>query len=245
MIFANLVSLFIPMEEEVLQHIPISQWAEDDRPREKLLLKGKQALSDAELLAILLGSGSRKESAVQLSQRILREYNNSLHDLAKLSVSELQKFKGIGEAKAIAIVAALELGRRKKEADVPEQTIIRTSIDAYKHIAPKLMDLPHEEFWIMLLNRAHKVTRTELISRGGVSGTVADVRMMLKSAIENLSSAVVLAHNHPSGNIKPSEEDIRLTKKVKEAALLFDIQLLDHVIVGEGAYFSFTDEGLI
>ncbi len=233
------------MEEEVLQHIPISQWAEDDRPREKFLLKGKQALSDAELLAILLGSGSRKESAVQLSQRILREYNNNLHDLAKLSVSELQKFKGIGEAKAITIVAALELGRRKKETDAPVQTVIRTSVDAYKHIAPKLMDLPHEEFWILLLNRAHKVTRTELISRGGVSGTVADVRMMLKSAIENLSSAVVLAHNHPSGNIRPSEADIQLTKKVKEAALLFDIQLLDHVIVGEGVYFSFTDEGLI
>jgi DNA repair protein RadC len=233
------------MEEEVLQHIPIRDWAEDDRPREKLLLKGKQALSDAELIAILLGSGSRNETAVQLAQRILRENNNNLYELAKLSVNDLQKYKGIGEAKAIAIMAALELGRRKKESETPEYTVVRTSIDAYKHIESKLSDLPHEEFWILLLNRAHKITRTELVSRGGVSGTVADVRMMLKSAVENLASAIVLAHNHPSGNIKPSDADIQLTRKVKEAANLFDIQLLDHIIVGEGAYYSFTDDGLI
>jgi DNA repair protein RadC len=233
------------MEEEVLQHLSIKEWAEDDRPREKLLLKGKQALSDAELLAILLGSGSRNETAVQLAQRILKEHNNNLYDLAKLSVSDLQKFKGVGEAKAITIVAALELGRRKKDADTPEQTIVRTSADAYKHIATKLSDLPHEEFWIMLLNRAHKITKTELVSRGGISGTVADVRMMMKTAVENLASAVVLAHNHPSGNTRPSDADIQLTKKVREAAHLFDIQLLDHIIVGENAYFSFTDEGLL
>lgn len=235
----------MPMEEEVLQHLSIKEWAEDDRPREKLLLKGKQALSDAELLAILLGSGSRNETAVQLAQRILREYNHNLYDLAKLSVADLQKFKGIGEAKAITIVAALELGRRKKDADAPEYTVVRTSADAYKHIAPKLTDLPHEEFWIMLLNRAHKITKTELVSRGGVTGTVADVRMMMKMAVENLASAVVLAHNHPSGNTRPSDADIQLTKKVREAANLFDVQLLDHIIVGEGGYFSFTDDGLI
>jgi DNA repair protein RadC len=233
------------MEEEVLQHLSIKEWAEDDRPREKLLLKGKHALSDAELMAILLGSGSRKETAVQLAQRILKEYNNNLHELARLSVADLQKFRGIGEAKAIIIVAALELGRRKKEADTPQHTVIRASGDAYKHICGKLADLPHEEFWIMLLNRAHKVTKTELVSRGGVSGTVADVRMMLKSAVESLSSAIVLAHNHPSGNTRPSDADVQLTKKVREAASLFDIQLLDHIIVGEGGYFSFTDEGLL
>lgn len=233
------------MEEEVLQHLSIKEWAEDDRPREKLLLKGKHALSDAELMAILLGSGSRNETAVQLAQRVLREYNNSLFDLAKLSVSDLRKFRGIGEAKAISIVAALELGRRKKESSAPQHTVIRTSADAYQHIAATLSDLPHEEFWILLLNRAHKVTRTEVVSRGGVSGTVADIRMMLKSAVENLSSAIVLAHNHPSGNTRPSEADIQLTKKVREAAALFDIKLLDHIIVGEGGYFSFTDEGLL
>lgn len=233
------------MEEEVLQHLSIKEWAEDDRPREKLLLKGKQALSDAELMAILLGSGSRNETAVQLAQRILKDNNNNLFEVSRLSVEGLQKFKGVGEAKALAIVAALELGRRKKEADYPEHTVIRSSADAYKHMGSRLSDLPHEEFWILLLNRAHKVTKTELVSRGGVSGTVADVRMMLKSAVESLSSAIVLAHNHPSGNIRPSDADIQLTKKVREAAALFDIQLLDHIIVGEGSYYSFTDEGLI
>lgn len=233
------------MEEEVLQHLSIKEWAEDDRPREKLLLKGKQALSDAELMAILLGSGSRNETAVQLAQRILKDNNNNLYEVSRLSVEGLQKFKGVGEAKALAIVAALELGRRKKEADCPEHTVIRSSADAYKHMASRLSDLPHEEFWILLLNRAHKVTKTELVSRGGVSGTVADVRMMLKSAVESLSSAIVLAHNHPSGNTRPSDADIQLTKKVREAAALFDIQLLDHIIVGEGCYYSFTDEGLI
>lgn len=233
------------MEEEILQHLNIKQWAEDDRPREKLLLKGRQALSDAELLAILLGSGSRNETAVQLAQRILHDSGNNLYELSKLSLAELQKFKGVGEAKAITIQAALELGRRKKEADTPQHTIVRTSADAYQHIATRLSDLPHEEFWILLLNRAHKVTKTELVSRGGVTGTVADVRMMLKMAVESLASAVILAHNHPSGNTKPSDADIQLTRKVKEAAALFDVQLLDHVIIGEGSYFSFTDEGLL
>lgn len=237
--------IFECMEEEVLQHLSIKEWAEDDRPREKLLLKGKYALSDAELIAILLGSGSRNETAVQLAQRILKGYDSNLHELAKLSVSDLQKFKGIGEAKAITIVAALELGRRKKDSDTPQQTIVRTSVDAYRHIVAKLSDLPHEEFWVMLLNRAHKITKTELVSRGGVSGTVADVRMMMKMAVENLACAMVLAHNHPSGNMRPSEADVALTRKVREAAGLFDIQLLDHIIVGEGSYYSFTDDGLL
>jgi DNA repair protein RadC len=226
-------------------HLPIKQWAEDDRPREKLLLKGKQALSDAELLAILLGTGSAKETAVQLAQRILSFYKNNLHELAKLTVNDLKKFKGIGEAKAITIVAALELGRRRKEEDIPNYTVVRTSIDAYNHISSKLSDLPHEEFWIMLLNRSNKIIRTELIGRGGVSGTVADVRLILKTAVEHLASSLVIAHNHPSGNLKPSESDVVLTRKIREAARLFDMQLVDHIIVGDRAYFSFMDEGML
>ena len=232
------------MEEEV-QHLSIKQWAEDDRPREKLMLKGKQALSDAELLAILLGSGSRKESAVQLSQRILSSYQNNLHEIAKLSINDLKKFKGIGEAKAITIVAALELGRRRKDTDTVKHESVKTSIDAYNHIAPKLSDLHHEEIWMILLNRSNKIIKTELVGRGGVTGTVADVRLMMKTAVEHLASSVIVAHNHPSGNLNPSDSDIQLTKKIKEAAKLFDMQLVDHVIVGDASYLSFADEGLL
>ncbi len=226
-------------------HISIKNWAEDDRPREKLLTKGKQALSDAELIAILIASGSRNETAVQLSQRILATHNNNLNELAKLSINDLKKFKGIGEAKAISIIAALELGRRRKEVDLPKQDTIKSSRDAYIHIAPKLSDLPHEEFWILLLNRSNKIIRTELVGRGGVSGTVADVRLILKSAVEHLASSIVLAHNHPSGNLKPSKEDINLTQKVKQAAAFFDIQVIDHIIIGDANYYSFNDEGVL
>jgi DNA repair protein RadC len=227
------------------QHISIKNLAEDDRPREKLLTKGKQALSDAELIAILITSGSRNETAVQLSLRILASYSNNLNELAKLSINDLKKFKGIGEAKAITIIAALELGRRRKEVDVQKQDVVKTSKDAYAHIAPKLSDLPHEEFWILLLNRNNKIIRTELVGRGGVSGTVADVRLILKSAVEHLASSIVLSHNHPSGNLQPSKEDINLTQKVKQAATLFDIQVIDHIIVGDANYYSFADEGLL
>ena len=227
------------------QHISIKHWAEDDRPREKLIIKGKQALSDAELIAILIASGSKNESAVQLSQRILATHKNNLHELAKLSINDLKKFKGIGEAKAITIIAALELGRRRKDVDAPVLDLVKTSKDAYAHIAPKLSDLPHEEFWAMLLNRSNKIIKTEFIGRGGVSGTVADVRIILKSAIENLASSIVLAHNHPSGNLQASKEDINLTQKVKQAAALFDVQVIDHIIVGDANYYSFADEGLL
>jgi DNA repair protein RadC len=227
------------------QHISIKNLAEDDRPREKLITKGKQALSDAELIAILIASGSRNETAVQLSQRILGSQSNNLNELAKLSINDLKKFKGIGEAKAITIIAALELGRRRKEVDVQKQGVVKTSKDAYVHIAPKLGDLPHEEFWILLLNRSNKIIRTELVGRGGVSGTVADVRLILKSAVEHLASSIVLSHNHPSGNLQPSKEDINLTQKVKQAAALFDIQVIDHIIVGDANYYSFADEGLL
>ncbi|MEO8759545.1 MAG: DNA repair protein RadC [Bacteroidia bacterium] len=226
-------------------HISIKNLAEDDRPREKLLAKGKQALSDAELIAILIASGSRNETAVQLSQRILSSNKNNIHELAKLSINDLKKFKGIGEAKAIAIIAALELGRRRKDLETPKQEIVKTSKDAYAHIAPKLSDLPHEEFWILLLNRSNKIIKTELVGRGGVSGTVADVRLILKSAVEHLASAIVLAHNHPSGNLQPSKEDINLTNKVKQAAALFDINVIDHIIVGDANYYSFADENIL
>jgi len=227
------------------QHISIKNWAEDDRPREKLIAKGKQALSDAELIAILIASGSKNESAVQLSQRILSTHKNNIHELAKLSINDLKKFKGIGEAKAIAIIAALELGRRRKEIDAPKQDVIKTSKDAYTHIASKLSDLPHEEFWILLLNRSNKIIKTEFIGRGGVSGTVADVRVILKSAVEHLASSIVLAHNHPSGNLQPSKEDINLTQKIKQGAAIFDVNVVDHIIVGDANYYSFADEGLL
>ena len=227
------------------QHISIKHWAEDDRPREKLLTKGKQALSDAELIAILIASGSKNESAVQLSQRILSTHKNNLHELAKLTINDLKKFKGIGEAKAITIIAALELGRRRKDVEVQKQESVKTSKDAYTHVAPMLSDLPHEEFWILLLNRSNKIIKTELVGRGGVSGTVADVRIILKSAIEHLASSIVLAHNHPSGNLQPSKEDINLTNKAKEAARFFDIQVIDHIIVGDADYYSFADHGLL
>ena len=227
------------------QHLTIKELAEDDRPREKLMLKGKQALSDAELVAILLATGTKNESAVQLSQRILSACQNNLNEIAKLSVNDLKKFKGIGEAKAITIVSALELGRRRKETEIVKHETVKTSMDVYRHIAPKLSDLPHEEFWMILLNRANKIIKTELVGRGGVSGTVADIRLIIKPAVESLSSSVIIAHNHPSGNLKPSDSDIHLTKKVNEAARLFDIHLADHLIIGDAAYFSFADEGLL
>ena len=226
-----------------LANIALKNWSNEDKPREKLLQHGKQTLSDAELIAILLGSGSKNESAVGLARKLLHYYQNSLHELAKLSASELQKFKGIGEAKALSIIAALELGRRRKDQELPEHILINCSKDAYVQLAPKLLDLPHEEFWMLLLNRRNKVVKTELISRGGISGTVADVRLILKSALENLATSIVLAHNHPSGSLLPSREDQHLTQKVKQAASLFDIQVVDHLIIGDKSYYSFADEG--
>jgi len=228
------------------QRIPIKEWAEDDRPREKLLQKGKKALSDAELIAILISSGNDEESAVELSKRILKESaENNLDKLAKLDIAELMKFKGIGEAKALSIVAAMELSRRRNEETKEERPKITTSADAYQVIKPFLLDLPYEEFWVMHLNRANNVIGKTQIGRGGVSGTVADVRLIYKSAIEHLASGIIIAHNHPSGAMRPSESDINLTKKVKDAGKLVDIVLLDHLIIGDREFFSFTDEGLI
>ncbi len=223
----------------------ILSWAEEDRPREKLLLKGKAALSDAELIAILIGSGTVELSAVDLSKVILQQANNNLNELAKLTVKDLTKIKGIGEAKAISIIAALELGRRRKESEFVRKPKITSSADAYEQIKPYLLDLAHEEFWILLLNRANEVIRPMQISSGGVSGTVADPKMIFKVAVEYLASAIVLVHNHPSGNRTPSQADRDLTQKLKEAGKLLDIPVLDHLIFTETTYLSFADEGFL
>jgi len=227
------------------KNISIKDWAKDDRPREKLLIKGKGALSDAELLAILIASGNRHESAVELSKRILQSLGNNLNKLAKLSVNDLMKFKGIGQAKAISIIASLELGRRRRSSDVLEKDKIEGSKDAFQILQLKLEDMPHEEFWVMLLNRANKVIDTKLVGRGGVSSTVVDSKVIFSFALESLASAIILAHNHPSGNLKPSNSDIRLTKKIVDAGKIMEVPVLDHIIVGDNDYFSFADEGLI
>ncbi len=232
------------MSSEV-NNISIKNLAEDDRPREKMMLKGRQALSDAELIAILIGSGSRNESAVQLSQRMLSENGNDMNVLARLSLKDLQKFKGIGEAKAITIAAALELGRRRTNDEAKEVKKISSSSSAYEVFRPKMQDLPHEEFWVMLLSRSNKVLDVQLVGRGGVSGTVADVKIILKLALERLASGIIISHNHPSGNLQPSQSDINLTKKIKEASRYMDISLLDHIIVSDEGYFSFADKGLL
>jgi DNA repair protein RadC len=223
----------------------IKDWNPEDRPREKLLLKGTSALSDAELIAILIGSGTANLSAVDVSKKILLHGKNNLNELAKLSVKELMKVKGIGEAKAITIVAALELGRRRKEVDVEEKPKITTSKDAFDLIKGDLMDLPHEEFWVLLLNRANRVIKKKRVSEGGVSGTVADPKIIFKMALEELACGIVMAHNHPSSNLTPSQSDRDLTKKMKEAGRFLDVQLFDHIIVAGNKYFSFADEGFI
>lgn len=227
------------------EKLSISQWAEDDKPREKLLLKGKHSLSDAELIAILIGSGSRDETAVDLSKRILNSVENNLVELSKMSVIDLCKFKGIGDAKAITIIAALELGRRRRESEVIQKKKITSSKDAYEILQTVLSDVYHEEFWILLLNRANQVMSKVCISEGGTSATVVDPKKIFKTALENNAVAIVLGHNHPSGNLKPSEEDMKITKKIIEAGKFLEISVLDHLIIGENAYFSFADEGLM
>jgi len=232
-------------EQSYKQSLVIKSWAEEDRPREKLLLKGKAALSDAELIGILIGSGTPKLTAVDVAKLILTAVNNDLNELAKLTVNDLKKHKGIGEAKAIAIVSALELGRRRKETAAAVKTKITCSTDIYNYIKPQLLDLPHEEFWIILLNRANVVMKKMPVSSGGVAGTVADPKIIFKHALESLASAIILVHNHPSGNLKPSTADISLTKKMKEAGSLLDLPILDHIIFTEHQYYSFADEGLL
>lgn len=223
----------------------IKSWSPDDRPREKLILKGKSALSDAELIAILLGSGTSSMSAVDVAKKVLQLSDNNLHELARLTVKDLVKIKGIGEAKALTIVAALELGRRRKELENNEKPKITGSKDAYDLVKADLMDMSHEEFWIVLLNRANRVIKKSQISQGGVAGTVADPKIIFKLAIDELASGIILAHNHPSGNLTASQADLDLTKKLREAAKLLDIQVLDHIIVAGQKYLSFADEGLL
>jgi len=225
--------------------ISIKAWAEEDRPREKLSAQGRRALTDAELIAILIGSGSRTETAVELSKRILHHYDNDLNKLAKASVQELSNFRGIGEAKAISIIAALEIGRRRDDTEVKAVESILSSKDAYNLMRRHLVDLNHEEFWIILLGRSSKVLSRELISKGGLSGTVADPKVIFHIALQHQASGIILIHNHPSGNLKPSQQDISLTKRLTEAGRILDIQIFDHLIIGDIGYFSFGDESLL
>jgi DNA repair protein RadC len=232
-------------KEEATKEINgIRSWAEEDRPREKLMLKGSNALSDAELLAILIGSGTRGESAVDVCKTILKDTFNNLNELGKLSVADLKKYKGIGEAKAITIVAALELAKRRRTAEVREKEKISGSKDVFEYFH-HLSDLRNEEFWVMFLNRANKIISTQKVSQGGITGTVADIRIILKNALDNFACGVVLCHNHPSGNLEPSNEDKELTQKVKQTAKLLDINVLDHIIISDAGYFSFADEGIL
>jgi DNA repair protein RadC len=230
---------------EESQYRPIHTWNEDDRPREKLQLKGKRNLSDAELIAILLGSGTRKESAVDLARRILDLADNNLVELGKLSLSQLQRISGVGPVKAITLTAALELGSRRQVSSSKTKKKVSTSQDIYEIFGPRIGDLNHEEFWLMCLNRNNAIIGTTRIGSGGISATVADIRIMLKYAIENYASSMILCHNHPSGNLKPSNADIKLTSAVKEAASFMDIALLDHIIVTDSSYYSFADEKMI
>jgi len=223
----------------------IKEWAVEDRPREKLLSKGARHLTDAELIAILIGSGNLEETAVELSKRILASTDNNLNELGRKEVDFLQSFNGIGEAKAVTIVAALELGKRRKDADVFNKSQIKGSKDAADFFQPVLGDLNHEEFWVMLLNRGNKILDTFMVSQGGISGTIIDVRLILKRALEKLASAIILCHNHPSGTLMTSDADRNITSKIIKAAQIMDITVLDHIIIGQNKYLSFADEGLL
>ena len=225
-------------------NFPITNWSEDDKPREKLMLKGKSALSDAELIAILIGSGNRNESAVDLSKRILSTIDNNLNALGKLSIQQLMNFKGIGEAKAISIIAAMELGRRRRAEEAVELKKITSSKMIFELMQPIIGELPHEEFWVLYLNNANKVLSKSQQGKGGITGTIIDVRLVFKTALELGATALILSHNHPSGNLNPSDADKKITQKLKAAGSHLDIQVLDHVIIGENGYFSFADEGI-
>ena len=223
---------------------PITNWSEDDKPREKLMLKGKSVLSDAELIAILIGSGSRNESAVDLSKRILASVDTNLNALGKLSLSQLMQFKGIGEAKAISIIAALELGRRRRGEEVVELTKITSSKVIFEIMQPIIGELPHEEFWIIYMNNSNKVLSKSQLSKGGITGTLVDVRIVFKTALEIGATALILCHNHPSGTLIPSDADKQITRKLKLAGDSLEIKVLDHLIITETSYFSFADEGI-
>ena len=227
------------------ERLTITQWAEEDRPREKMMMHGASALSNAELLAILIGSGSAEESAVELMRKILNDYHNNLNELGKASIDELCRYKGIGSAKAISILAASELGKRRKEESVKERIAILSSKDVYECFYPMMCDLPTEECWVLLLNQASKIIEKTKISAGGLSATAVDVRCILREALLKRASAIVLCHNHPSGNIRPSKEDDLLTRHVAQASECMDIRLVDHIILTDGAFYSYADEGRI
>jgi DNA repair protein RadC len=229
------------MEQE--KKLSIKNWAEDDRPREKMLKHGISTLSNAELIAILFGTGTRNESAVELARKLLDTADNNINELAKFNIKDLQKIKGIGEAKAISVMTALELGKRRKIEEVIERKKIQSSKDVADIFSSLLGDLPYEEFWILLLNRSNSIIDKIKISQGGISGTVTDVRIILKLALEHMASSIVLCHNHPSGNKLPSDADKQITQKLVQAGKLMDIAILDHIIVTENIYYSFADEG--
>lgn len=223
----------------------IKDWADDDKPREKLIQKGRSALSDAELVAILIGSGNREESAVDLSKRILASVGNNLNELGKLSIKQLIQFKGIGEAKAITIAAALEFGRRRRGEEARKKSKINSSKDAFELLQPLIGELPHEEFWIVYLNNSNRVLHKEQLSKGGMTGTLVDIRLVMKHALEQGAVGCILAHNHPSGTLKPSRPDIEITKKLQNAGSALDIKVLDHLIIAQNSYYSFADEEIL
>ena len=223
----------------------IKNWATEDRPREKMLVKGREALSDAELIAILIGSGNSEESAVDLSRRILKDVNDNLIQLSQLNINDLMEYNGIGEAKAVSIAAALELGRRRRFAEAAQQPLIRNSKDAFEFFYMRISDLKHEQFWVMLLNQANKVIKITKVSDGGINNTAADPKRIFKIALENNATAMMLCHNHPSGNVVPSDADKAITRNIVNGGKLLEIKILDHIIVGIDKYFSFADSGMI
>ncbi|UQB69427.1 RadC family protein [Epilithonimonas zeae] len=223
----------------------IKSLAEDDRPREKFLLKGKASVSDSELLAIIMGSGNREESAVELARRILNSVENNWHRLSQLSIKDLMKFKGVGEAKAISIATALEIGNRKSQQEVLERQQISSSKDIFEVLQPHLSDLSTEEFWAIFLNHQNKILYKTCLFRGGIANSVADVRVIFKTALEHFSTRIIVAHNHPAGSLKPSQEDISITNRINEAGNLLDIELLDHIIIAQNKFYSFKEEGIL
>ncbi|EJL68376.1 RadC family protein [Chryseobacterium populi] len=219
--------------------------AKDDRPREKFLLKGKNSLSDSELLAIVMGSGSKEESALELARRILASVDHNWNQLSLLSIKELMKFKGVGKVKALSIATALEIGRRRTGQDIPEKVVISNSNDAYKILESQLSDLRTEEFWGIFMNQSNKVILISQLTQGGISQSIVDIRILFKTALDHFATGIIIAHNHPSGSLKPSREDMSVTQRIKEAGKLMNIQLLDHLIITQNSYLSFSDEGLI
>ncbi len=219
--------------------------AEDDRPREKFLLKGINSLSDSELLAIILRSGSREETAIELARKILNSVNNSWHQLSLLSVKDLMKFKGVGEVKAIAVATALEIGRRRAAQEIPEKSLITSSNDGYQILRKYLSDLRTEEFWAIFMNQSNRVLHFSQLTQGGINQSIVDVRILFKTALDHYATAIIIAHNHPSGSLKPSQEDLEITQRIREAGKMLNIQLLDHLIITQNSYFSFSDDGLL